>query len=128
MKNINKLKKEIKKLEKIETTWYCKVCKKNYTKNAYCVENHFRDFHKKIKMSDYWEDDFEEKGNWNNNRLTDEQWSKLIELKTKRQTLQEVCKEIKKMELFDEGFSKYPKILEVHIQNRILKKFQGDKK
>ena len=108
--------KEIERLEKKEDKWICKICKKKYPSSAYCVENHFSKFHKDIKISDWTNDDFEEKGNWANIDLNEKEENKLKKCEA---NLLEIKTTIKsKLEDYSElsaGLNEYAKSNEVRV-------------
>jgi len=93
IEQVEAIQKEIRKLEKKEDKWICKICNKKYPSNAYCVENHFAEKHPNIEMSSYWDEDFEENGNWDNINLSEKEENKLRDLKIILSEIQIVTRE-----------------------------------
>ena len=115
-KQVEKILKEIVRLEKKENKWICKICNKKYPDSAYCVENHFSKFHKDIEMSDYSDDNFEEKGNWNNVNLKEKEENKLRDLKKTLSEIQIITGEkLKDWEELINGLNKFAKSNEARV-------------
>ncbi|KKK66093.1 hypothetical protein LCGC14_2967540, partial [marine sediment metagenome] len=119
-----KIERKIKRIKQKDRFWYCKLCKKKYPNAPICVESHFSKKHPRTKYSDWKDDDFDKKGNWQGIYLTRNDEESVVKLRAKLSGYKLGRKETK--ENIKKLISKWCKKYNYKIEERMFKELREE--